>query len=100
MPHRDILRFAEMIPAIRAQYIVAMSEAFRFGMADLKDDSKAIAAWDRLNRIANSRPVFPSKSSPGTRSEEEIAANFNRDLWLAQMAESGIGLPAHLFEAD
>ena len=98
MPHKDALRFADILPVMRAQFVVAVAEAVSFGMADLKNDQKAIAAWEQLNRQANSRPIFPTASTGEVMSEEAAIANFNRDLWLAQMLESGIRVPASLRE--
>jgi len=97
LPHRDVLRFVDLLAVLQAQMVVAIADGVRFGMADLKDDTTAIAAWDRLIAQANSRPIFPTASEE-VQSEEDVVANFDRDLWLAQMLESGIGMPAELLE--
>lgn len=97
MPRVDALRYADLIPVIRAQFIVAISEGVRLGMADLKEDTAAIAAWDRLIAQADSRPLFPPDPQ-AVQSEDEIVADFDRNLWLAQMVEAGIGVPASMLD--
>ena len=98
LPHRDVMRFADLLPVLRAQFVVAIADGVRFGMADLKDDTTAIAAWDRLIAQANSRPIFPTGEEYDPRSEEEIVDKFDNNLWLAQMLQAGIAVPASMLE--